>query len=72
MSKANARYHRTILLGTLAMASLVWVAVDQFAIPWEDMAWLMVYTLVVVFGIIAFAGVAVGLWLVIRKLFGRD
>jgi hypothetical protein len=36
------------------------------------MAWLMVYTLVVVFGIIAFAGVVVGLWLVIRKLFERD
>jgi len=71
MSKAQARFRRSILLGVLALSTLIWVAVDQFDIPREDMAWSMVYTLVVVLGIIVSAAVAVGIWLGVRRLLGK-
>jgi len=37
VSKANRRYVRTIVIGTAALAALVWMAVDQFGIPQEEM-----------------------------------
>jgi membrane protein DedA with SNARE-associated domain len=72
MSKANARHRRTTILGVLALASLVWVAVDQFDIPLEDMAWLLFYTVVVVLGIIVVAAVAVAAMIGLKKLLGKD
>jgi len=71
MTRAHARYRRSILLGVLALSSLVWVAVDQFNLPREDMVWLMVYTLVGVLGIIVMAAVAVGVGLGVRRLLGK-
>ena len=71
MSRANARYRRSITLGVLALACLVWVATDQFGIPREDMAWLLVYTATGVLAVILLAAVAVGLWVGLLKLLKR-
>lgn len=71
-SRANARFRRSIILGVLALASLVWVATDQFGISPQDMAWLLVYILVGMLAIIFTAGIMVALWLGVRKLFQRD
>ena len=71
-SKAQARYRRSILLGVLALAALVWAATDQFGIPPEDMAWLLLYTFVAVGGVIACAAIAVALWLLLKKILSRD
>ena len=68
MSKTNRRYYRTVLLGVAALAALVWVAVDQFGIPWEEMLELFLATLMVVGLFIAAAGLFVGLWLGLRRL----
>ena len=72
ISKANARYRRSIVLGILALASLVWVATDQFGIPPQDMGWLLVYILAGLIGIMVIAAIAVALWLGVRKLIQRD
>jgi hypothetical protein len=71
-SRANARYRRSLILGILALASLVWVATDQFGIPPQDMAWLLLYVVAGLMVIIVIAGIAVALWLGVRKLVRRD
>ena len=67
MSKANRKYYRTIFLGTAAMATLVWAAVDQFGIPWQSMLELFYGILVVTAAIIVLAGLSAGLWIWLRK-----
>ena len=71
MSRANARYRRSIIIGVVALGSLIWVATDQFGIPRENIAWMLIYTLAAVFSVIAIAAVAVGLWLGLRKVTKR-
>lgn len=71
MSKANRKYYRTILLGIAAMAALVWTAVDQFGIPWEDMLDLFLVTVALLVAVITAAGICIGLWAGLRKLFSR-
>lgn len=68
MSRANRRYYRTILLGIAAMGTLVWAAIDQFGIPWQEMLDLFLVTLLVAGLVIAVAACCVAAWLVLRKL----
>ncbi len=72
MSKAGRRYYRTVVLGILAMAALVWVAMDQFGISRREISELFMTTLVVVGLVISAAGIMVVLWMVLRKLLRRD
>ncbi|MEP5569632.1 MAG: hypothetical protein ABJN62_17450 [Halioglobus sp.] len=72
MGKASRKYYRTLLLGVAAMAALVWSAVDQFGIPWEEMLDLLLVTVAVIAVVIALSAVSVGLWLGLRKLLGKD
>jgi peptidoglycan biosynthesis protein MviN/MurJ (putative lipid II flippase) len=72
VSRAARRYYRTILLGTAAMGALVWAAVDQFGIPWEEMLELFLWTLLVAGLVIALAGLLVGAWIGVRKLLQKD
>jgi hypothetical protein len=71
MSRANRRYYRTIILGVVAMAALVWVAVDQFGISSEEMLELFLATLLVVALVIVAAALAVLLWVGLRKILAR-
>lgn len=54
------------------MAALVWSAVDQFGIPWEEMLELLLVTVAVIALVIALSAACVGLWLGLRKLLGKD
>jgi hypothetical protein len=71
VSKANARYRRSIFISIVSLGSLIWVATDQFDIPRETVGWMLVYTFIAVLGIIAFAAVCVAMWLGLRKLLAR-
>ena len=71
MNRAGKRYYRTIVLGVLAMAALVWVAVRQFGISRAEMSELLVGTLLAMGIVIVLAGLAVALWMGLRKLLGR-
>jgi hypothetical protein len=71
VSRAGRRYIRTILLGTAALGALVWVAVDQFDIPLEEMLDLLILTVSVVGIVIVAAGLTLGVFVGLRKLLGR-
>ncbi len=68
MSKANRRFIRTVILGVLAMSSLIWVATDQFELSVEEMLNLFYATVIGAGVIIGFAAIGVTLLNVLRKL----
>ncbi len=72
MGKPSRKYYRTIFLGVAAMAALIWSAVDQFGIPWEDMLNLMLVTVAVLAIVIVAAAAAVALWLGLRRLLHKE
>ena len=68
MNRAGRRYYRTILLGILALGTLVWVAVDQFGVPPAELADLFYATLLVVSLVIGAAALVAVLWVGLRHL----
>ncbi len=68
MSKANRRFIRTVVLGVLAMSSLIWVAIDQFGLSRQEMLNLFYATVIGAGVIIGFAAIGVTLLNVLRKL----
>ena len=72
MSGATRRYYRTIVLAVLAMAALIWVAMDQFGITRQEMTELFLGTVVAALVIILCAGAITLLWVGLRKLLRRD
>ena len=68
MSKRNRRFYRTLLLGVAALASLVWMAMDQFGISRGEMAELFLGTVLAVGLVIGAAAVVVLLWVAVRRL----
>ncbi len=72
MTKAGRRYIRTLLLAVMAMAALLWAAVDLFDIPPEEIMTLFLATAVGAAGIIAAAALVVLLWIGLRKLIARN
>lgn len=72
MSKANRRFYRTVVLGLIALAVLVWAAIEQFGIPLQEMSHLLLITLWVAGGIIVLAAVCALLWVGLRKLLRQD
>lgn len=71
MSKAQRRYRRTIILGVLALAALVWAAVEQFGIPLETMLELALGSAIAVLMVIVAAGLVVSVWQLLRWLLRR-
>jgi hypothetical protein len=72
VSRASRRYYRTIVLAVLAMASLIWVAIDQFGISQREMTELFAGTVLIAVLVILCAAVVVLLWVGLRKLLRRD
>jgi hypothetical protein len=72
VSKAGKRYWRTIILGLVALAVLVWTAVDQFDIPMEDVRELLLGTVLAVVLVIGLAALVVLIWMGLRRLMRRD
>lgn len=71
VNRQGRRFLRTILIGTFALAALVWIAVDQFGVSSEEMLELLLATgIVVLLVILASAGVA-ALWIGLRRLLRR-
>jgi hypothetical protein len=68
LSKANRRFIRTVVLGVLAMSSLIWVATDQFGLSRQEMLSLFYATVIGAGVIIGFAAIGVTLLNVLRKL----
>ncbi len=71
MSRQGRRFFRTILVGTAALAALVWMAVDQFGVAREEMLQLLFVTAATVGLVILVAAGVAGLWIGLRKLWGR-
>jgi hypothetical protein len=72
LSRASRKYYRTVLLGIAAMGCLVWAAVDQFGVAWEEILGLFLATLLALCMVIVSAAVAVGIWVGLRRLVRRD
>jgi hypothetical protein len=72
VNKANRRYYRTIILGVMAMAALVWAAMDQFGISQQEMTELFLGVVLVAVLVILCAGVIVLLWVTLRKWLRRN
>lgn len=71
-AKAARRYYRSIIISVVALAALVWVAVDQFDIAREEILELFVGSLLALLLVVAGAGAAAFLWIFLRKIFRRD
>ena len=71
-AKAARRYYRSIIISVVALAALVWVAVDQFDIAREEILELFVASLLALLLVVAGAGAAAFLWILLRKFFRRD
>lgn len=71
MSRARRRFYRTIILACLAMAALVWIAVDQFGITRQEITGLFSATLLVLVAVIVSAAGAALLWISLRNLWRR-
>ena len=72
MNRAGRKYYRTVLLGIAAMAALIWAAVDQFGISWDEMLDLFLATLAAIGIVILAAALFALIWIGVRKLFGGD
>jgi len=72
VSKQGRRFFRTIVIGTFALAALVWMAMDQFGVKRDEMLELLLVSAVVVGMVILVAACVAGLWIVLRKLLGRQ
>jgi len=72
MNRANRRYYRTIILGVMAMAALVWVAMEQFGISRQEMSGLFLGTVLVALLVISSAGLMALLWIALRKWLRRS
>ncbi|QFU76047.1 hypothetical protein EY643_10445 [Halioglobus maricola] len=68
MKKSNRKYYRTIFLGVAAMATLIWAAVDQFGIPWEEMLDLLLVSVLMIAAVIVSAAACFGVFLLLRRL----
>ena len=71
MSRASRRYYRTLVLALLALASLIWVAMDQFGISRQEMTELFMGTVLIAVLVIICAAVLTLLWVGLRKLLRR-
>lgn len=72
MSRAQRRHLRTVILGIAAMATLIWSAVDQFAISWAEIRQLFFAVLLGVLIVMACAGLGVLIWQLIIRLINRQ
>lgn len=71
VSKNTRRFYRTTVLGILAMAALVWAAIDQFGLSPQEMGELFLGVVLVVVTVIAVAAFMVFLWIALRRIFSR-
>ena len=69
MQTRNMR--RTLLLGVVATASVVWAAHTHFDVPLEELAWLLLYCVLGVLLMAVLAGLSVALVILLRRIWRR-
>ena len=69
MSRANRRFYRTMVLGLVALALLIWTAIDQFGLSRAEMTDLLIGTLLAVAFTITCAALIAAVWVGLRRLF---
>lgn len=67
----NRRFYRKLLLVILAMAALVWVAMDQFGISRAEISELFLVVVLAAVVVIAAAALVAALWIALRRLLFR-
>lgn len=72
MATSQRRFWRTGLIGLLALATMVWAAVEQFDVPAREMWEHFLGSVLVVVLVILVSGLALALWLGLRRLLRRD
>lgn len=70
-TRAAKRFRRTMVLGLLALATLVWAAIDQFGVPVDTVLELALGSALMVVTAIVGAGLFAALWIGLRRLFRR-
>ncbi|GAB3276985.1 hypothetical protein [Parahaliea aestuarii] len=70
-SRAAKRFLRTMVLGILALATLIWAAVDQFGVSTDTLLELALGALLMVGFAIVAAALFVALWVGLRRLLRR-
>jgi hypothetical protein len=71
MSRGRSRYYRSIAISVLALGALLWLAVDQFGVPREELQNLLIGSLLVLLLVVISAALAVSLWMGLRRLLRR-
>ncbi len=71
MNRSGRRFHRSLVLILAALGALVWVMLDQFDVPREDVQVLILGSMSLVAAAILGAAVVAGLWIALRKWLGR-
>ncbi|MEM9256146.1 MAG: hypothetical protein AAGA91_11910 [Pseudomonadota bacterium] len=68
----NKRYYRTVFLGVAALGVLVWAAVEQFGITWQEVGSLFLGAVLVVMVVVAAAALGALVWVSLRRRLNRD
>jgi hypothetical protein len=71
-SKATRRFRRTMVLGILCLAVLLWAAIDQFGVDPDEVMELALGSALAVLLVIIAAALFVALWLGLRRLLRRQ
>jgi len=71
VSRASRRFYRSLFLTLAALGALVWVALDQFDVPRQEAAALLLGTLAVAASVILLAAVVTGAWIILRRWLRR-
>lgn len=70
-SRATRRFRRSMVLGIVCLAVLLWAAVDQFGVAPETVADLAIGSALGALLVIVAAALAVALWIGLRRLARR-
>ncbi len=71
VNRGGRAYLRTLLLATVALAGLVWLAVDQFGADPDEIRGFVLGSLLLAGGAVLAAAVAVCAWVGLRRLLYR-
>lgn len=72
MNRATRRFYRSLVLSLTALGVLIWVALDQFDVPRQEAARLLLGTLSVAASVIVLAALFAGIWIALRKWIRRE
>ncbi len=72
MRRGGRAYLRTMLLATVALAGMLWLALDRFGADPDEIRQFMLGSLLLAGGLVLAAALAVAAWVGVRKLLHRN